>query len=362
MYLFLIILASGLINALASKDLDPREQKDDLLYYKRFVEEKILVENIRQIRVNNLNPEELADYINQWEQISNVNFLISKHLGIGHALYRLGNYDKAIVYHTNAFEKGFDIEHLRAVNVDGIYDTLKSIFPAARNYYFNSIETNLRNTLRQMQIRDQSYRSMEGFSENQTYRKRQHEIDSANIEKLKKITSDYGWPGRQLIGWHPDKTNGRRLPPSPNLMVIHSCEFYNYYFLERIIKSCAANQESWTVAEGVMQSLLRRFERIDNHNKLRYIFIDDVGMIDFDRSLLLLNSLLVLMEFNPVIGFSLHLTDMHPTQDAAILNTIKDFLTQRGIQDNRIVISEKVIESIPEELGDYYVATKSIYL
>ena len=35
MYLFLIILVSGLINTLAFKDLNPRDQKDDLLYYKK---------------------------------------------------------------------------------------------------------------------------------------------------------------------------------------------------------------------------------------------------------------------------------------------------------------------------------------
>ena len=360
---FIIVITFGLINAFSIIELSSQDRAfSQYKRYKRYIEEKTLYENLRTIRINDLSKQELTEYFKKWDSIAHINYTVAKQLNIAQAWYLLDEYDKAIDHYNIAFEKGFDIEHLRAENVMEIYDTLKTIFSIAREHYFSTIDTNLRTALYQMQRRDQSYRCREGFRENETYRNRQHEIDTINIEKLIQITNEYGWPGRQLIGWHPERTNGRRLPPTPSLIVIHNSEFYYYYFLEKIIASCAANQESWNTAESIMQHLLIRFERIDYHNKLRYIFIDNEGRVDFDRSLLLLNSLFAFLDSNPSFGFNLYLTNLHPTQDVTVLYTIKDFLTKRGIQENRIGISEEIIDAIPNELGNYYFATKSIFL
>jgi hypothetical protein len=347
----IIIYLWGLFNFLYIQET--KSQKIYFSCYKDYMEERKHYENLQSIKIRDLNAQELSGYIEEWDGITNINLEIAKQLGIAQARYLLGEHGKAIYHYQNAFNRGYRIEHLRA-DVSEIYDTLKIIFPAAREYYFSSLDTNLRSRLYQMHIDDQSYRSRTGFRDNEMYRKKQHEIDTTNRELLIKIIDEHGWPGRRLIGWHHENR------PSPSLIVIHNDEPYYYYFLEKIIESCANNNEPWEEAAGVLQILLMRFDYIDGHNKLKYFFIDKEGNVDFDKSLLLLNSMISLMERNSFLSFSIHLTDLHPTQDVSVLYAIKNFMSQSGIDESRIVISDEIIKANPAEIGDYYFGTKRI--
>lgn len=316
-------------------------QNENLLKYYRFhTEEIMLFDEIRMHDTQNLSESELQEYIKKCEQLTYIGYSTSKHYYMAHAYKYFGDKEKAIYHIQKAFETGHVLSSYKTELFSDIFDTLEIIYPSANEIYLNSINLDLQAIINDMRIKDQLYRgNME----------KQGPLDSLNAIRLKEIVEEYGWPGRALVGAR-----------EPRVIVVHLNEEYNYYFLEHILEACGNNMALWNDAEMVMNNILWRFEKMHNHTKLRYLFIDDKGSLDLEHSYLLLNTLGKHLFSNPTVAIELHRTDLYPKDETKILTEIKEFLIAYGVDEKQIIIREEIIETVTDDLGEYFVAYKRI--
>lgn len=312
-------------------------QNENLLKYYRFHKEQIMLfDEIRMYDTQNLSETELQEYIKKCEQLTYIGYSTSKHYYMAHAYKYFGDKEKAIYHIQKAFETGHVLSSYKTELFSDIFGALEIIYPSANEIYLNSINLDLQAIINDMRIKDQLYRgNME----------KQGPLDSLNAIRLKEIVEEYGWPGRALVGNR-----------EPRVIVVHLSEEYNYYFLEHIIESCGNNMALWNDAEMVMTNMLWRFEKKDNHNKLRYLFIDDKGSLDLKYSYLLLNTLGRFLFSHPGYAIELYRTDLYPNEEIKILAEIKEFLIDYGVDERQVIISKEIIPAVTDDLGEYFVA------
>lgn len=316
-------------------------QNENLLKYYRFqTEESVRFDEIRMLNTQNLSETELQEYIKKCEQLTYIGYSTSKHYYMAHVYKHFGDKEKTLYHIQKAFETGHVLSSYKTELFSDIVDTLELIFPAANTFYLNSLNLDLQTKINEMRAKDQLHRgNME----------KQGPIDSLNSIMLKEIVGEYGWPGRALIGNH-----------APHIIVMHLNEADNYYFIEKILDACGNNLALWNDAEMVMTNMLWKFEPKDNHTKLRYLFVDDKGALDLEHSYLLLNSLGKTLFSHPNVAIELHRTDLYPKDETKILAEIKEFLLAYGVDEKQIIISEEIIETVTDDLGEYFVAYKRI--
>jgi hypothetical protein len=333
-----------LLVCLQITSLGASTQKEQLInYYYYQTEENILYRNIISTSLSGLSRNEILDFISQCEELHNIDYLIIKHISIARAWYILNEEENAIKHFVKAFENGHHISKVNENTYSLISDTLKVLFSSAYRKYYELVDSTLHLTLSEMLRQDQLYRGSDNFKDFAA----QSSIDSLNAIMLTDIVNLNGWPGKVVSG-----------NLDPTLIVVHLPEKHNYFFLEHILDACAKNLVSWKHAERVKSNMLMRFERIDGHSKLRYVFINDSGYLDLKSSYLSLYTLADILLRHPQFGMEFFTTNLYKGEEFQVLRDIKKFMIDFGVGPEQIIISNEVIEALPDNLGDYYVATK----
>ena len=180
----------------------------------------------------------------------------------------LKNKDEALKMLSLAFKRGFPITSIDKKLFNPIWSDVKEAYGRESSEYHMTVDTVLRNKLNNMILLDQTNRW-----EYESHRQEFIKIDSININELRKICIEKGWPGRKILGY------GRI--PDPSILVIHSNEKNNLYFLDIAMKASLNNEASWFGTRAIMYNLLWRFDH-DGYSKLRNTYLKEDGELDLE--------------------------------------------------------------------------------
>ena len=320
---------------------EPKEYLESYYYFQ--TEERVLYENIMTTRLEGFSRNETLDFISRFEELQNIDYLIYKHVAIAGAWYHINEKENAVRHFVKSFEHGHHLSKLNPDTYSLIFDTLKVLFPAAYKKHYERVDSTLHKTLAEMLQKDQLYRG----SDTTTDFGPQRAIDSLNAILLTDIVKLHGWPGKVLTG-HVD----------PTLIVLHLSQKHNYFFLEHILEACAKNRVPWSHAERVISNLLMRFESVDRHTKMRYLFTDNRGYLDVKSSYLSLHTLAENLLRHPQYGMEFFTTHLYNGEDFQVLRDIEKFMLAFGVEPGQIKLAEEIIEAKPGSLGEYAVASK----
>jgi len=144
------------------------------------------------------------------------------------------------------------------------------------------------------------------------YMSLQNRTDSTNMIALKDLVRNFGWPGRFQIG-----TGGKDL----TLLVIHSSEENNSFFLNILIKEARNQNVHWLKVVGVVNNIFYRFSK-GGYNELSGVYINN-GSIDRIKSLLALYSLSSLINNNPYVYHIFINSKFHSNNAEVLINALK---------------------------------------
>lgn len=137
-------------------------------------------------------------------------------------------------------------------------------------------------------------------------------IDSTNMITLKAMVSKIGWPGRFQIG-----TGGKDL----TLLIIHSPEEDNSFFLNILIPEARKQNVYWLKVVGIVNNMFYRFSK-GGYNELSGVYINN-GSIDRLKSLLALYSLSSLINNSPYVYHIYINSNLHSNNAETLLNDLK---------------------------------------
>lgn len=274
---------------------------------------------------------------------------------LGESFFYLKDYENALKYYALSFASGLNLKSVDKDFVTMKKELIENIYREERVRYLSSIDTMLREELYNMCIEDQRYRLILGGAktayEKDSLWKMINEIDTSNIRRLKDIVAIRGWTGRSILGIRDMKKL-----VDPTLIVIHSNESNNVYFLNETIKSASNNKSSWYDAISIMTNMLWRFA-INDVVKLRDVYLNDNLEIDIEKSKLQLYSLAQLTRDNPHYKIELNLSYYENENIKNIdrysnaLIQIKNYLITQGVPENLISVNNSKIEIEDDGLG-----------
>lgn len=264
-----------------------------------------------------------------------------------------------------AFEHGFKLKYIDEDDslLSPLMPKIKAMYPEARKKYIASIDTLLRAEIASMIKEDQQIRLL---LSNPKYQKRQQidsiykemgVIDDRNIKRLHEICLKHGWPSAKLVGTDVSFDDDANFNPS--LLVLHSNESDNIYFLNLMLKKALKDEEYWTDLVSVMSNMLFRFydQKIV---KLRYTYITNEGKLDLGKSFFQLKCLSKLIKNNQhykltfcVVKFE---DDKETFNTKALLQEVVDFLVTDGVPKENITFREEVKEVKPDNFERYRIA------
>ncbi len=250
-----------------------------------------------------------------------------------------------------------------------IWPQLKKIYPSQRQKYLATLDTNLREKLRDMVARDQGiryqYQDPKYASKKDSIKELWLQIDRQNIADLKEIVKQYGWPGISLTG-DAYTTDIRGLEQMASLMVIHASEEVNQYFLPYAKQAARKNKTIWRDPEFIMTNLLWRFERKYGHVKLREVYLKKDGSLKKNKSFFQIGSLAKWLQDNDKDKVILFATAYSEQQAKAnrknirSLEQIKQMLGELDIAPDRITINDTIKIVKDDGLGKYKVGLNYI--
>ena len=252
---------------------------------------------------------------------------------------------------------------------DSVLNTkLYNSYLKGRSKYINNIDTALQNKLVNIYTLDQLYRikinSESDSKKIDSLFKIQLIIDKQNLKELYDIISRLKqWPSKKIIERH--------LRVRPEIIVIHSIEKDNLYFLNYALKAARSNLTDWFVPMDIEQNLSWRFQYEDDNgnfkkngfNKLRKIKVTPKGEISFkdDNTFFEIYCLSKSLKDNRQTQISLFLVNTPNTRATLYtLNHLKNLLVELGVQPSRILISDKVRSFEDDGLGNYCIGYQAI--
>ncbi len=257
----------------------------------------------------------------------------------------LGEKKEALKMLSLAFRRGFPITSIDSELFKPIWQEVEEAYEEGSFKYYDAVDTLLKKKLEEMIRLDQTNRA-----QYESFRQEFGKIDSANIAELSEICAEKGWPGRKLLGYGNI--------PDPSILVIHSSEEDNLYFLDIAMKASLNNESSWFGTRAIMINLLWRFDH-NGYDKLRHTYLTDRGDLDFEKSSFQLLSLVTSLNDNPtkkiiLVAFEQSNNDLFSSIYVNRLTEIKEILIHYGLDSNRVSINTKLIPNPPDKLGDSY--------
>lgn len=264
-----------------------------------------------------------------------------------------------------SFEHGFKLKYIDEDDslLSPLMPKIKAMYPQARQKYVASLDTLLRAEIAAMIKADQQIRLL--LSNPKYQKKAQIDsiykemglIDDRNIKRLHEICLKHGWPSAKLVGTAVSFDDDANFKPS--LLVLHSNEADNIYFLNLMLKKALKDEEYWTDVVSVMSNMLFRFydQKII---KLRNTYITKDGRLDMDKSFFQLKCLSKLIKNNQrykatfcVVKYE---DDKETFNTKVLLQEVIDFLLADGVPKENITFTEEVKEVKPDNFERYRIA------
>lgn len=298
-------------------------------------------------------------------QLQTIDMAYVKPLFLARCYSKLNQFDSSRYYLGEAFRKGFNVSYFRPEEFQSLKYDAKIDYESDLQFYLQTIDTTLRVKIQKMVVDDQDIRNKFNSAKEKSARDSLmtffNEIDSNNLVKLYQLTSANGWPGLAKVGFYAPTDPGPN--PDPALIIVHSSEKENVFFLNLIKRACEQNIESWRAAEFVQSNLLFRFSTKDYpYIKLRQTLLNEgCTSLDEEKSLLELNILAKRILDNPQFDIEVHATDLiHSANVSQLLTELKQVLVKYGLNENRIIISEEIVPIQNDGLGKYYFVFKRV--
>lgn len=283
----------------------------------------------------------------------------------GFCYIRLGRNKKGLKKINEAFEHYFRLNYIDEDDslLSPLMPTIKAMYPNARKKAIASIDMALRAEIAAMVREDQKIRLLlsdpkyNNREQIDSIYKEMGLIDNRNTKRLREICLKHGWPGAKLIGTF--MTFDDSIDFNPKVLVLHSNEADNIYFLNCIVKKALKDEAYWTDAVSVMSNMLFRFydQKIV---KLRNTYITKDGRLDMDNSFFQLKCLSKLIKNNQhykltfcVVKFE---DDKETFNAKVLLQEVIDFLLADGVPKENITFTEEVKEVKPDNFERYRIA------
>lgn len=286
----------------------------------------------------------------------NIDLSLSSHKKSAICNLRLGQRVKALNHIEKAIEKGFKLDFiLNGPELNPLKHEIEEAYAAIRPHYLRKVDTVLRTKIYHMLLSDQAVRHSlidNHVLDRDSVKRIMRTVDSLNISKLIKIEAEIGWPGTAEIG--SDQTFDVQMP-DVNLIVRHSSEADNIFFLESAIRKAQQGKASWRDPFGIMTNLCFRFNQDDGHIKLRNIFFKDDGTLDEENSFLQLMAIANFMQDNEQRKLTLKKVNWKGVARSVDLKQVKRFLIKNGVSESRIAVSDQIVFGKDDGLGKYTV-------
>lgn len=286
----------------------------------------------------------------------NPDFCLSSHKRSAICFLQLGQRRSALDQIEEAVRKGFELNFLlNSPELFPLKHEIETAYVAIRPNYLHHIDTAVRTEIYHMLLSDQSVRHRlrdKNILDQDSIKRIMRKVDSLNISKLRKIESKIGWPGVHEIGSY--QTFGVQMP-DVDLLVIHSSEADNIFFLASAIRKAQQGKASWRDPFGIMTNLCFRFDQDDGHVKLRDIFFKDDGHLDEESSFLQLMALANFMCDNEQRKLTLKRVQWKAAMPSLDLEQVKQFLIKNGVSESRIVVSDRMVFGKDDGLGKFRV-------
>ena len=301
--------------------------------------------------------------------VKNVSLKLPSRIKIALCYVNLNKPNKAIKEIDNAFREGHPIEYVKnEAAFLPLMPVIEEHYKRIRPKYLRTVNFTVRDKLCKMREDDQGIRYVLHEPGNLMKKKRDSifaimkGIDSVNMSYFREIERKYGWPDAKLIGRN-ETINDDRHPVYADLFVIHSSEKDNIIYLQSALKEICKGEESWWSAIGIMKNLLFRFNQ-DGFNKLRYTYLTNEGLIDWERSYFQLKVLSEFMHDNPNDRISMFIaryaneTLESPNEHIKALDEIRKFLISEKINPEQIFIENEIRTVEDDGMGKYRMAYK----
>lgn len=301
--------------------------------------------------------------------LKNVSSKLPSRVKIALCYVNLNEPEKAIKEIDRAFLEGHPLEYVKNEPAFlPLMPVIEEHYNRIRPKYLSKVNFALRDKLCKMREDDQGIRYVLHEPGNLMKKKRDSifmimkGIDSINMRYFREIESKYAWPDAKLIGTN-QTINDDRHPVYVDLFVIHSSEKDNIIYLQSALNEICKGEESWWSAVGIMKNLLFRFNQ-DGFNKLRYTYLTNEGMIDWERSYFQLKVLSEFMRDNPHDRVSLFITRYKNETPESVdkyikaLEEIRKFLISEKVNPELIFIENEIRTVEDDGMGKYRIAYK----
>jgi len=324
--------------------------------FNSYLKEKEKINQISEILKNN----ETSNYlkaINLCSQIKMERNKFKKYDLLSNLYFLTENNKKAYKYLKKAYLYGVTKKQASRYVPD--MDSIKSskIYKKYHCKYLSKIDTGLNNILLEITLEDYKTRNKSYNLFLYGTKAEKDSVSNIYINLSKKHINLYDslikrnnnqWIGQNIRGDNKFFKNELILVHLP---IIHSDEKTNELFLDLIIKSCKRGNESWETARRIMWNQLFRFYGKHGYNKfkLRRLKFKN-NLLDSNSDETLLTAYTLSIRFKGLSEITIYPTELwNGKSHKESVGIFKNLLIKFGVEDYRIKISNKVIETDPKD-------------